>query len=107
MNDKQLTEFTRANWYRIDKEKREEIVAMLRKELNMDSFRRAMDADPHGWSTKSGWHMFGGMGIRNLLREKGFTDDQLPKVAYPHGEAQNWDDFYTAALEAAAGVIDV
>lgn len=112
MKDKELTEFTRENWYRIDKAKREEIVAMLREELKMDSFRKVMEKNPHGWATEGGWHFMQGMGIRNLLREKGFPDGILPPVLYndddgPADEVRNWDDFYTAALEAAAGVIDV
>lgn len=117
MNNRKLTEWTRENWYRIDKAKREEIVAMLRKELNMDSFRIAMQKNPYGWPTKDMWHFGQGMQVRNLLREKGFTDDQLPPVPYEIAlegggskhieEVRNWDDFYTAALEAAARVIDV
>lgn len=107
MDDKRLQEETRNNWYSIDLEKRKAIVAMLRIELDMDSFRAVMEENPVGWSI-GWWHFSQGMGIRNLLREKGFKDQDLPEVEYPDGYvACNWDDFYTAALEAAAGVIDV
>jgi hypothetical protein len=41
----------------------------------------------------------GGMQIRNRLRDV-LTDDQLPPVDYPEGPMQNWDDFYTGAIDA-------
>jgi hypothetical protein len=54
------------------------------------------------------WHHSVGMGIRNLLRQAGLTDDMLPKHAMDayYGEGmgvQNWDDYYIQAVEAAAG----
>lgn len=116
MTDKELQEYTRANWYRIDQNTREAIVQMLREELNMGSFKEQIEANPVDWSTKGMWHFGQGMQIRNLLREKGFADQDLPGVPYniaPFGgdekieEMHNWDDFYTAAIEAAAGVIEV
>lgn len=53
------------------------------------------------------WHFGGGMYVRNLLREHGFTDDQLPPFDEFYGEGtdvRNWDDYYIACVEAAAGV---
>lgn len=41
------------------------------------------------------FHMFWGMGVRNLLRGKGLKDDLLPD--------QNWDDYYIQVVEAAVG----
>lgn len=108
MNDKEVTEFCRRNWYTLDVDYRRLVVAMLQNKLDIESYQKAMADDPHGWSVKGGWYMFGGMGIRNLLREQGFIDSDLKPVEYPDGGTyQNWDDYYTAALEAAAGVIEV
>ena len=58
------------------------------------------------------WHFGPGMAIRNLLRSAGLRDEVLPRHAmdafYGQGAGiQNWDDYYIAAVEAAAGVRDV
>jgi hypothetical protein len=46
--------------------------------------------------------MFGGMAIRNLLREA-VKDDELPPAPYPGGVSySNWDDYYVQAVKAAA-----
>ena len=52
------------------------------------------------------WFHFGvGMAIRNVLRTA-VPDDRLPWVQYPGGrQAKNWDDFYTAALREALGLV--
>lgn len=52
------------------------------------------------------WHMSGGMALRNLLRDKGFRDDELPGLPefYDGADISTWDDFYVQALEAAVGV---
>lgn len=108
MNDKELQEFTRRNWYTLPEDFRKKVVEYLQTELDVKSYREAIDNDPDSWCLKDGWHMFGGMGIRNLLRENGFTDDKLTDVEYEGGNKyKNWDDFYTAAIEAACGVIEV
>jgi len=99
MDEEALTKWCRENWYKLDQSVREAIVAMLRKELKMDSFRKEMDKNPYGWCSGY-WHFGQGMAVRNLLREKGFSDNILPE------KCDTWDDVYTAALEAAAGVIE-
>lgn len=58
------------------------------------------------------WHMGGGMAVRNLLRNNdtdSIPDAELPDLSELYGEPpgsdiRNWDDFYVAAFEAAAGI---
>lgn len=70
------------------------------------------DIEECGWpATWSAHHGFG-TGIRNLLRNEeygaGIKDDELPAAPYEDGEThKNWDDYYVAAIEAAAGLRDV
>jgi hypothetical protein len=98
-----------ARWAAVPAELKERIVAHLRDQLapeDLEWIRTQHSEDPDGWATKRGWHFFGGMGIRNLLREV-VPDDQLPLAPYPDGDQHaNWDDYYVQALEAAAGVRD-
>lgn len=58
-----------------------------------------------GQTTYSG-HMWWGMGIRNLLREAGVKDEDLPFAPYEIGQFQNLDDYYIQAVEAAVGLRD-
>lgn len=54
-----------------------------------------------------GWHMSGGMAVRNCLRKGGITDDMLPPFdAYygPGTNVRNWDDYYVQAVEHAVAV---
>lgn len=55
------------------------------------------------WWSVAGYHFYGGMAVRNLLRSGGIRDDQLPE----YDGHQNWDDYYIPVLEAAAGVRDL
>ncbi|WP_028058289.1 hypothetical protein [Candidatus Solirubrobacter pratensis] len=59
-------------------------------------------------TVKWSWHMSGGMGVRNYLRQEGFTDDQLPTLPelYDGKDVSTWDDFYVQVMEAAAGLRD-
>jgi hypothetical protein len=69
-------------------------VEMLRNELAdsvKDEIRAAIAADPSHWAAP--YHFFWGMGIRNLLREKGFGEDYWP--------IWNLDDIYVMLVEDA------
>jgi len=50
--------------------------------------------DPIHWCTP--YHLNWGMGVRNSLRQAGFTDDKLP--------TKNWDDYYVRIIEIACGL---
>lgn len=79
-------------------------VDYLRAELHPDTLhhvRRAHAEDPDEWWTA--FHMFGGMAIRNLLRDV-IKDKELPPVMYGGRPMRNWDDYYIQVLEEAAGV---
>lgn len=93
-------------WLSIPEEQRERIVAHLLNELDpkfFDEVRTAHAEDPEHWATKGPnfFHIFGGMAIRNLLRDV-LKDDELPEAPYPDGKSfTNWDDYYTQAIEAS------
>ncbi len=69
----------------------------------MGEIREEAIKDPHGWWVPH-HHMFGTQ-IRNLLREV-VVDDQLPPVDYAGQLVCNWDDYYVAAIEEAAGITE-
>lgn len=96
-----------ARWAAVPEEMKRRVVAHLRDELGEEqlaAIREKHAANPEGWALP--YHMFAGMGVRNLLREV-VRDGELPPAPYPGGEEQrNWDDYYVQALEAAAGVRD-
>lgn len=68
-----------------------------------------------------GWHFGQGMQVRNLLRSDHkvpkvvrkaappIKDSELPTLREFYGDEAcgNWDDFYQAALEAAAGLREI
>jgi len=64
------------------------------KENATQSILDAYNQDNETWWVES--HHFWGMGIRNLLRDGGFLDDQLPD--------KNWDDYYIPVVELAVGI---
>ena len=68
-------------------------LAMLVVELEptLLDIQKAYAEDPEGWSVP--YHFFWGMGVRNLLREKGFGEE------YFH--IHNLDDIYVALVEEA------
>lgn len=80
-------------------EERDRMDAMLppkeeRWDPNLEGWPKTMSAH-HGWGTA----------IRNVLRDAGIGDNQLPAAPYENGQThQNWDDYYIAAVEAAVGL---
>jgi hypothetical protein len=91
---KNLDEWCRANWGKLPTEQREACLAHLDGWIPDDIL---LDWHTNGFS--AGFHMFGGgMQIRNRLRDV-MTDDKLLPVPYDHGPSQNWDDYYTGALQ--------
>jgi hypothetical protein len=77
----------------------ERAVKVLSEELEslMEETRKLHKEDPIHWM--SPFHFYEGMSIRNLLRDKVCLDDQLTTVE----KHQNWDNFYVALMEIAAG----
>lgn len=72
--------------------------------VTLKEVREAHEKDPEKWW--AGFHMFGGMAIRNLLRDV-IKDDELPGNKWSGEDGQeyrNWDDYYIEVLEEAAGV---
>lgn len=70
------------------------------------------DIEEYGWPKTMSAHHGWGTAIRNLLRDPeygaGILDDDLPFAPYEGGQSyQNWDDFYTQAVEAAVGLREV
>lgn len=71
-----------------------EAVAFLRRELTQDvqaQIRQLIASKSSDWP--AGYHMFWGMGIRNLLREHGYGEQEF-------GIA-NLDNVYVPLIEAA------
>ena len=93
-------EFQKANWQRIDEEKRKLLVADLKHWIPFNMMKELRDIAKANFDVP-GFHFSGGMSIRNRLRMT-MTDNQLPVVeTYPNGEPygqQNWDDFYMGAI---------
>jgi hypothetical protein len=80
-------------WNSVPEELKNKIISHLCKLDNLDEVKEASN-DPL-------FHMFGGMGVRNYLREI-ILDDELPFAPYPNGKQyQNWDDYYKQALDAS------
>jgi hypothetical protein len=66
--------------------------------LLLEETRELYKEDPVHWM--SPYHFSTGMAVRNFLRDNVCQDDELTtKIEY-----QNWDNFYVALLEIAAGV---
>ncbi len=68
-------------------------LAMLAKELAdvIPHIKKAYDADPESWHVP--YHFAWGMAVRNLLREKGFSEEYF--------KIHNLDDIYVALVEEA------
>lgn len=134
IDDEQMNTKYDEAWAAVSPEVRDEAVRVLREalmETDLQLIREAVERHGrHEWishepfTTKvvydtdeetgeemffmNSWHFGPGMGIRNLLRQAGLTDDKLPSDAmdfyYGAGSGiQNWDDYYVQAVEAAAG----
>jgi hypothetical protein len=72
---------------KLDQVKIKEAAAHIAKSLNRDvllSFLDAIYQDPEEWWVQ--WHLHGGMGLRNYLREGGFGEEDLG--------VENLDDVY-------------
>jgi hypothetical protein len=73
---------------------------MLREELKpvMKELKDRIKENPDGWlmGRKGEWplHLNWGMGVRNLLRDKGFGEKELG--------IENLDDYYLQIVELAA-----
>ena len=106
-----LDQHSEENWEQVDESRRKQAVQELQTWLTnvhpdvierwKDQYRRGKQIgcdDP--------WFHFGqGSAIRNTLRNA-VPDDKLPWVEYPGGKRyKNWDDFYTAALREALGLV--
>lgn len=119
-----MADKTRENWERVDPELRKKCVDHLQTlpaDIKAD-LGRVIKEHPDDWYTqdmtppseqariqaKYGvyvpdiFHWGLGMGIRNYLRGV-VRDDELPLVEYEDGSYQNWDDYYTAAIEDVFG----
>jgi len=118
-----MSDKTRENWERVDPALRQKCIVQLRTlpdDIKADLTRviqehpndwYAQDMTPlaerkrikaeYGFYIPDVFHFNLGMGIRNYLRDV-VRDDELPFVEYEGGHSyQNWDDFYTAAIEDA------
>lgn len=88
-------------WLELPEDFRTRVTTYLKENLSpefLNGIREAFKENPEGWWSRSGWHFGQGMSVRNLLRRRGFRDEQLP--------TGNWDDYYIQAIEDAAGVIN-
>lgn len=104
MTKAELDAFCRANWNRIPPEQRKRLLDDLREFVPADVIGAWKHQHEQGQDIGGeGFHMFGGgMAVRNRLRQT-MKDDELPPVTYPDGQQhQNWDDFYTGALQELA-----
>jgi hypothetical protein len=123
-----MDEFYDSVWAAVPDDLKAEGIAVLRREIKDPAFFHAVSEgirqhglrewDRHppfaaeievgGETMTYPWHFGGGMGIRNLLRQGGVTDDRLPDNAtdiyYGEGtNVKNLDDYYMQWLEAAVG----
>jgi hypothetical protein len=76
---------------KLDSDLKNSAVEYLKQNLqNKNYIAAAIKHDPEEWWVT--YHFFWGMGVRNLLREGGFTDDVM---------GGNLDDFYVGLVEEA------
>jgi hypothetical protein len=108
MNDKEFKEHHDKCWQQLPLEDKKKLVKYLQDTMDPEFFNdvRGLHAkNPIDWMTP--FHMFSGMAMRNHLRGC-MKDGELPAVDYGDGESySNWDDYYVAVIEAAAGVRDI
>jgi hypothetical protein len=94
LEDETLLEFHQRIYSLYSQELKDPAVRMLREAFPEDlktQIRAEISADPNGWAAK--YHFFWGMGVRNLLREKGFGEEYFP--------IWNLDDIYVSLVEDA------
>lgn len=93
--DETLADYHTRKWAELDPEIKRRAVFLLKEEIApecLNEWRQLMEADPEHWPVEH--HFMAGMSFRNLLRKR-IVDRELP--------TGNWDDYWVAALEAAAG----
>ena len=96
-----LEKYSRDNWNKIPEDSRRKCVDHLRSAIPDESvalFCKQYKAGERFGADHLGWHFGGGMMVRNVLRQV-MSDTELPPVKYEDITAQNWDDYYTGALE--------
>jgi hypothetical protein len=124
-----LSEWHEAAWKLLPVESRYRAVEIIQSVLSsedLEACRKAYDEHGDEWPSFEPfsekvdcgngetflypWHHSGGMAVRNVLRSQGFVDAELPPFDQFYGEGtdvRNWDDYYVACFEAAAGVRSV
>jgi hypothetical protein len=72
---------------------KEKIVSLLREKIANDipAIKAEIEKDPINWLAP--YHFSWGMGVRNLIRQSGFSDALTP--------LKNWDDYYGGLVELA------
>lgn len=104
MTDDELKKWCRANWDKIDEARRQLCINHLKATIPAEVIKSWKE---NGFAP--GFHMSGGMAVRNVLRDI-ILDKDLPPVRQasaqlgdPPTHAQNWDDYYTGALDQLLG----
>jgi hypothetical protein len=99
MTDQEYEQFHNEKYAELDTRFKIGATKLLSKTLDETTKQEIRDAHAkHGakWiHSTPGGHFFFGMGIRNLLRQNGFTDADA---------GGNLDDYYCQLLEVAVGV---
>lgn len=92
-----LRQWCRNNWNKIDPLIRKDCVDHLEGWIPLEEIEWL-----RGYNNEAFFHFSCGMAIRNRLREQ-YTDPELPVVEYNMEgglyNAQNWDDYYTGAID--------
>jgi hypothetical protein len=106
MDDQEFKIFHDKKWSELPQETRDKakrIILAYYKESALDQIRDMHAKDPIHWGSEI--HFGGGMGTRNLLRT-GVIDnvDVGERILDSELPSGNWDDYYIAALEYAAGI---
>ena len=101
MTDNEFVQFHEDRYNKLPKWIVYKSIDVLKQELperTKKEFREAYYEDPINWMSQ--YHFWGGMSIRNLLRDKVCLDQELSE----NEEYQNWDNYYTKLVELAIGV---
>jgi hypothetical protein len=91
---KTLRQIHEEKWAELSDDVKTKAVAIIQAEFTEDlkeEIRGMIRNDPNDWCSL--YHHGWGTGVRNLLREKGLTDDMTPDG--------NWDDYYVMVVEEA------